>query len=108
MPERHLGTHTVCHKVVVGIMAEMGSVVARGAAQVLHIDVIFILFPVCRNFISLLRRTPLNAIIPFDKNVEFHSGSFCPSAEDAENLGCRASRMGDCDLQLDSHYRSHA
>ncbi|WWD07921.1 hypothetical protein V865_006028 [Kwoniella europaea PYCC6329] len=45
---------------------------ARGAAQVLHIDIIFILFPVCRNFISLLRRTPLNDIIPFDKNITFH------------------------------------
>ncbi|WVW78713.1 hypothetical protein I302_100673 [Kwoniella bestiolae CBS 10118] len=45
---------------------------ARGAAQVLHIDIIFILFPVCRNFISLLRRTPLNDVIPFDKNITFH------------------------------------
>ncbi|KAG7095573.1 hypothetical protein E1B28_006306 [Marasmius oreades] len=47
-------------------------VVARTAALVLHIDVIFILLPVCRNFISLLRRTPLNHIIPFDKNITFH------------------------------------
>jgi hypothetical protein len=39
------------------------------------VDVIFILFPVCRNFISLLRRTPLNSIIPFDRNVDFHSES---------------------------------
>ncbi|OCF37561.1 hypothetical protein I316_00687 [Kwoniella heveanensis BCC8398] len=46
--------------------------IARGAAQVLHIDVIFIMFPVCRNFISLLRRTPLNDVIPFDKNITFH------------------------------------
>lgn len=37
------------------------------------VDVIFILFPICRNFISLLRRTPLNSIIPFDRNVDFHS-----------------------------------
>jgi hypothetical protein len=34
--------------------------------------VIFILLPICRNFISLLRRTPLNDIIPFDKNITFH------------------------------------
>ncbi|ORY26889.1 NADPH oxidase [Naematelia encephala] len=47
-------------------------IIARGAAQVLHIDIIFILFPVCRNFVSLLRRTPLNSIIPFDKNITFH------------------------------------
>lgn len=39
------------------------------------VDVAFILFPVCRNFISLLRRTPLNDIVPFDKNITFHSES---------------------------------
>ncbi|EIW68732.1 hypothetical protein TREMEDRAFT_32037 [Tremella mesenterica DSM 1558] len=50
-------------------------VIARGAAQVLHIDVIFILFPVCRNFISFLRRTPLNTVIPLDKNITFHNKS---------------------------------
>ena len=32
----------------------------------------FILLPVCRNFISILRRTPLNSFIPFDKNITFH------------------------------------
>ena len=41
----------------------------------LHVDVIFILLPVCRNFISLLRRTPLNDIIPFDKNITFHKAT---------------------------------
>ncbi|KAI0296920.1 NADPH oxidase [Multifurca ochricompacta] len=49
--------------------------IARAAALVLHIDVIFILLPVCRNFISLLRRTPLNTIIPFDKNITFHKAT---------------------------------
>jgi len=49
--------------------------IARAAALVLHVDVIFILLPVCRNFISLLRRTPLNAIIPFDKAVTFHKAA---------------------------------
>jgi len=48
---------------------------ARGAALMLHVDVIFILFPVCRNFISLLRRTPLNSFIPFDKNITFHKAT---------------------------------
>ncbi|GFZ49171.1 hypothetical protein JCM24511_06921 [Saitozyma sp. JCM 24511] len=47
-------------------------IIARAAALILHIDVAFILFPVCRNFISLLRRTPLNDIVPFDKNITFH------------------------------------
>jgi hypothetical protein len=46
--------------------------VARSAALVLHVDVAFILFPVCRNLISMARRTPLNDVIPFDKNITFH------------------------------------
>ena len=45
------------------------------AALVLHVDVVFILLPICRNFISLLRRTPLNHIIPFDKNITFHKAT---------------------------------
>ena len=49
--------------------------IARTAALVLHIDVVFILLPVCRNFVSLLRRTPLNHIIPFDKNLTFHKAT---------------------------------
>lgn len=49
--------------------------IARAAAMVLHVDVIFILLPVCRNFISMLRRTPLNDIIPFDKNITFHKAT---------------------------------
>ncbi|CAG8498824.1 14628_t:CDS:2 [Acaulospora morrowiae] len=47
-------------------------VLARSAALVLHVDAAMILFPVCRNLISLLRATPLNGIIPFDENIEFH------------------------------------
>ncbi|KAL5116836.1 hypothetical protein ACEQ8H_005317 [Pleosporales sp. CAS-2024a] len=46
--------------------------VARSAALTLHVDVAFILFPVCRNLISIARRTPLNDVIPFDKNITFH------------------------------------
>jgi hypothetical protein len=38
----------------------INAAIARSAALVLHIDVIFILLPVCCNFISLLRRAPLN------------------------------------------------
>jgi len=49
--------------------------IARTAALVLHVDVVFILFPVCRNFISLLRRTPLNDIIPFDKAMTLHKAT---------------------------------
>ncbi|KAL9111538.1 MAG: hypothetical protein Q9227_004026 [Pyrenula ochraceoflavens] len=46
--------------------------IARAAALVLHFDVAFILFPVCRTLISLARQTPLNGIIQFDKNITFH------------------------------------
>ncbi|KIK61511.1 hypothetical protein GYMLUDRAFT_243674 [Collybiopsis luxurians FD-317 M1] len=49
--------------------------IARAAALVLHVDVIFILLPVCRNLISLLRRTPLNDIIPFDENLTLHKAT---------------------------------
>ncbi|KAM5431551.1 hypothetical protein McanMca71_004785 [Microsporum canis] len=46
--------------------------IARAAALVLHFDVAVILFPVSRNLISLLRQTPLNGVIPFDKSIPFH------------------------------------
>jgi predicted ferric reductase len=49
--------------------------IARTAALVLYVDVVFILLPVCRNFISLLRRTPLNDVIPFDKAITFHKAT---------------------------------
>lgn len=53
----------------------MNLAIARTAALVLHVDVAFILLPVCRNFVSLLRRTSLNYFIPFDKNIEFHKAT---------------------------------
>lgn len=46
--------------------------IARAAALVLHFDVAILIFPVCRTLISLLRETPLNGIIQFDKNISFH------------------------------------
>lgn len=50
----------------------LGYPIARAAALVLHFDIALILFPVCRTIISLARQTPLNGIIPFDKNITFH------------------------------------
>ncbi|KAI0071776.1 hypothetical protein K474DRAFT_568109 [Panus rudis PR-1116 ss-1] len=51
-------------------------VIARSAALVLQVDVAFILLPVCRNFITLLRHTPLNqGIIPLDKSMSFHKAT---------------------------------
>ena len=46
--------------------------IARAAALVLHFDVAILIFPVCRTLISLLRQTPLNSIVQFDKSVSFH------------------------------------
>ena len=50
----------------------LGYPIARAAALVLHFDVALILFPVCRTLISLLRQTPVNGIVQFDKNITFH------------------------------------
>lgn len=47
-------------------------ILARSAALVLNLDVGIIIFPVCRTLISLLRQTPLNGVIQFDKNIAFH------------------------------------
>jgi NADPH oxidase len=53
----------------------LGFSIARAAALILHVDAAFILLPVCRGFISILRRTPLNDIIPFHDNVTFHKAT---------------------------------
>ncbi|KAJ7140468.1 NADPH oxidase B [Mycena filopes] len=50
-------------------------VIARSAAVCLHIDVIFILLPVCRNFVSIMRRSPLGTVIPFDENITLHKAT---------------------------------
>ncbi|TNY19536.1 ferric reductase NAD binding domain-containing protein [Rhodotorula diobovata] len=47
-------------------------VIARSSAFVLHVDIFFILLPVCRNFVSYLRRSPMNRAIPFEKSIAFH------------------------------------
>lgn len=50
----------------------LGYPIARSAALVLHFDIALLILPVCRTLISLLRQTPLNGVIPFDKNINFH------------------------------------
>ncbi|KAF8181215.1 NADPH oxidase B [Mycena galopus ATCC 62051] len=62
---------------LVGARTEYGItfVIARSAAVCLHIDVIFILLPVCRNFISIIRRTPIGTVIPFDENITLHKAT---------------------------------
>ncbi|GES79470.1 NADPH oxidase [Rhizophagus clarus] len=59
---------------LVGARTALGMtyVFARSAAVVLHFDAAVILFPVCRNLVSLVRQTPLNSVISFDENIEFH------------------------------------
>jgi len=49
--------------------------IARTAALVLHVDAAIILLPVCRNFVSFLRRTSLGTVIPFDKNITLHKAT---------------------------------
>jgi predicted ferric reductase len=39
------------------------------------VDAALILLPVCRNFISVLRRTSLGTVIPFDKNITLHKAT---------------------------------
>jgi predicted ferric reductase len=47
--------------------------IARGAARCLNFNMAMILIPICRNFLTLLRRVPfLDTIIPFDKHLRFH------------------------------------
>eukprot|EP00835_Amoeboradix_gromovi_P000325 NODE_11_length_46995_cov_0.451872.p8 type:complete len:580 gc:universal NODE_11_length_46995_cov_0.451872:29362-27623(-) len=46
--------------------------IARGSAGALFLNCGIILFPVCRNSISVLRRTFLNSFVPFDKNIKWH------------------------------------
>ncbi|KIV95516.1 hypothetical protein PV10_03160 [Exophiala mesophila] len=67
-------THYQLKDNLTGARADFGLTfaTARSAALVLHFDVALILFPVCRTLISLLRQTPLNSIVPFDKNITFH------------------------------------
>lgn len=45
---------------------------ARGTSLPIEINTAVILLPMCRSAISFLRSTPLNNIIPFDKNKSFH------------------------------------
>eukprot|EP00834_Sanchytrium_tribonematis_P003005 NODE_106_length_19060_cov_0.700227.p2 type:complete len:541 gc:universal NODE_106_length_19060_cov_0.700227:4023-2401(-) len=46
--------------------------IARGSAGALFFNCGIILFPVCRNSISALRKTFLKTVVPFDKNIKWH------------------------------------
>lgn len=45
---------------------------AKGAAEILKLNMALILFPVCRNTITWLRSTKLAYYVPFDDNINFH------------------------------------
>ncbi len=49
-----------------------GVAIARGCANVLKLNCAFILVPVLRNFLSVLRGTWINNFLPIDKNIVFH------------------------------------
>ena len=49
-----------------------GLPVARAAANMINLNCAFILLTVCRVSITWLRSTFLNAILPFDNNIDFH------------------------------------
>jgi NADPH oxidase 2 len=46
--------------------------IARTTALILHVNIIFILLPVCRNLVSFLRRTALKHFVPFDEAIKLH------------------------------------
>ncbi|KAI9597870.1 ferric reductase NAD binding domain-containing protein [Syncephalis fuscata] len=59
-------------KTMRGLFGTVPLSIARASALCLHACASIILFPVCRNVISLLRTTPLNSVIPFDDAIPFH------------------------------------
>ncbi|XP_024542978.1 respiratory burst oxidase homolog protein F [Selaginella moellendorffii] len=46
--------------------------IAKGAAETLKLNMALILFPMCRNFLTYLRSTWLNQVVPFNDNINFH------------------------------------
>ncbi|KAM0792758.1 hypothetical protein ACM66B_002532 [Microbotryomycetes sp. NB124-2] len=48
--------------------------IARASALVLHFDVAFVLLPVCRAFVSWLRRSPLDDFVPFEHSTRLWLG----------------------------------
>ena len=54
------------------LLTGVGLSMARGAAAVLNFNCGIILFSVCRNIITMIRQTPVNRVVPLDKNITFH------------------------------------
>jgi len=53
---------------------------AKGAAETLKLNMALVLLPVCRNTITWLRKhRPINSVIPFNDNINFHKVNFSNS-----------------------------
>ncbi|KAL9999186.1 putative NAD(P)H oxidase (H(2)O(2)-forming) [Helianthus debilis subsp. tardiflorus] len=54
---------------------------AKGATEILKLNMAIILLPVCRNTITWLRSTRLSSFVPFDDNINFTRSIFfyCPT-----------------------------
>ncbi|CAN8292468.1 unnamed protein product [Cochlearia groenlandica] len=50
---------------------------AKGAAEILKLNMALVLLPVCRNTLTWLRSTRARACIPFDDNINFHKTIAC-------------------------------
>jgi respiratory burst oxidase len=47
--------------------------IAKGFAQIIMVNTSFVLFPMCRNFVTAIRQLPLIVrYIPIDQHIEFH------------------------------------
>ncbi|GLE06212.1 hypothetical protein PINS_up015454 [Pythium insidiosum] len=47
--------------------------IAKGFAQICMVDTLFLLFPMCRSFVQLLRQHAwITSRLPVDQNIEFH------------------------------------
>ncbi|KAJ0406188.1 hypothetical protein P43SY_000372 [Pythium insidiosum] len=47
--------------------------IAKGFAQICMVDTLFLLFPMCRSFVQLLRQHAwISSRLPVDQNIEFH------------------------------------
>ncbi|KAF6158794.1 hypothetical protein GIB67_040308 [Kingdonia uniflora] len=49
-----------------------GITTAKGAAEILKLNMALILLPVCRNALTWLRSTRARLFVPFDDNINFH------------------------------------
>lgn len=67
--------------------------VARSAALVLHVDIAFILLPVCRNFVTIVRNLPLKKVLPIDEAIQFRKRGFCPFCTALSLTGCFLLRI---------------